>query len=590
MKEKIDFKYNLKVYYSFLRKYKLIAFSIIVILFITELANTTDRYLFKLIIDKGTLFSSGELSRSIFMIFSLKLILAFLIITLIKSFFKWYRLDMTNKLDANMILDLKKKFFTHLINLSHGFHTSHKTGSLISKMIRGGNAIDTLTDAFVFSFFPLIFSVLVVGSALYYFDPYLTVTVFLTMVIFLIYSIYILVKQRKFNIVANNKEDIEKATISNIFTNIDSVKYFGKEKQVINKFSNVIKDTKKAFLVYWKYFNWLESIQAIILGVGTLTLVWLTMSSFIEGELSLGSLVFIYTTFTSLFHPLSMFISGLRGSYRAMADFDALFRYSRITNEIKDKPNAKNLRIKEGEVEFKDITFKYNQRILFENFNLKIPKNTKVALVGHSGCGKTTLIKLLYRFYNLNKGKILIDGRDIADFKQESLRSELSIVPQECVLFDDTVRNNILFSKPKATEKDLEDAIKFAQLDKTIEEFPKKEKTIVGERGVKLSGGEKQRVSIARAILANKKILILDEATSSLDSQTESEIQKDLEKLMHGRTSIIIAHRLSTIMKADKIVVLSKGEIVQIGTHNELINQPGLYKKLWHLQKGGYIK
>jgi ATP-binding cassette subfamily B protein len=197
---------------------------------------------------------------------------------------------------------------------------------------------------------------------------------------------------------------------------------------------------------------------------------------------------------------------------------------------------------------------------------------------------------LLYRLYNLNSGEILIDGKDIKYFKQETLRSELSIVPQECVLFDDTIFNNIKFSKPDASRKEVMDAIKFAQLDRVINKFPKKENTIVGERGVKLSGGEKQRVSIARAILANQKVLILDEATSSLDSETEHEIQKDLKKLLEGRTSIIIAHRLSTIMNADKIVVMKNGKIVQIGKHSELIRKSGEYKQLWDLQKGGYIE
>ena len=244
---------------------------------------------------------------------------------------------------------------------------------------------------------------------------------------------------------------------------------------------------------------------------------------------------------------------------------------------------------KEAEIEFKNVSFKYNNKKILDNFNLKIKPGEKVALVGHSGSGKTTLVKLLYRFYDVNTGTILVDGKDVRNIKQESLRSELSIVPQECVLFDDTVYNNILFSNPKASRYEVLNAIKSAQLDKTVRNFPNKEETIVGQRGVKLSGGEKQRVSIARALLANKKVIVLDEATSSLDSQTESEIQKDLEKLLEGRTSIIIAHRLSTIMKADKIIVLEGGKIVQTGSHNTLINKPGLYKKLWNLQKGGYI-
>jgi len=280
---------------------------------------------------------------------------------------------------------------------------------------------------------------------------------------------------------------------------------------------------------------------------------------------------------------------GMRDIYRAMADFEDLFEYGKIQKEIKDSPGAKKLEIKEGEVEFKDIEFKYGHRKIFQNFSLHVPKNKKIALVGHSGSGKTTLVKLLYRLYDVNNGSITIDGKDIRNFKQESLRGEMSVVPQECILFDATVYENILFSRPDATRAEVMKAIKFAQLDKIIEKFPNKENTIVGERGVKLSGGEKQRVSIARAILANKKVLVLDEATSALDSETEHEIQADLKELMQGRTSIIIAHRLSTIMHADKIIVLKDGKIVQSGKHCQLIQQPGEYKKLWNLQKGGYL-
>src|SRR3989338_1294249 len=282
-------------------------------------------------------------------------------------------------------------------------------------------------------------------------------------------------------------------------------------------------------------------------------------------------------------------MEGLRGYNRSIADFHDLFQYGKAHNEIKDKLNAKDIEIKQGVIEFKNVSFKYHQNELIKNFNLKVDKNQKVALVGHSGSGKSTLVKILYRLYDLDNGTIKIDGVDIKDIKQESLRSELSIVPQECVLFDDTIYNNILFSNPKASRKEVLQAIKFAQLDKAVRNFPYKENTIVGERGVRLSGGEKQRVSIARALLANKKVLVLDEATSSLDSKTESEIQKDLQNLMQGRTSIIIAHRLSTIMSADLIVVLDKGKIAQQGTHNQLISKPGIYRELWGLQKGGYL-
>ena len=311
---------------------------------------------------------------------------------------------------------------------------------------------------------------------------------------------------------------------------------------------------------------------------------------FIHGKITLGTLTFIYTIYGGVMGPLFNFVHGVRGFYRSMADFQSLFQYGKLKNAIKDQPKAEELEILEGKVEFRNISFNYNTRHLFKKFQLVIPPHKKVALVGHSGSGKSTLVKLLYRLYDVCEGEILIDGKNINQFQQESLRSGLSIVPQECVLFDDTIYNNVAFSDPHAPHEKVMEAIKLAQLDRIIAHFPHKEKTIVGERGVKLSGGEKQRVSIARAILADKKILVLDEATSSLDSETERDIQIALGKLMENRTTIIIAHRLSTIMKADTIVVLDEGKIVQMGNHQQLIKQSGQYQKLWELQKGGYIK
>lgn len=329
--------------------------------------------------------------------------------------------------------------------------------------------------------------------------------------------------------------------------------------------------------------------QMFILAIGAFLLVYFPITSFLNKEITLGTLVFIYSLYGNIASPLFGFVGGMRNFYMAMADFQDLFEYGKIENDIKDKPGAKDLVIKRGEVELRNVDFNYGQRKIFSNLNLKIKPNEKIALVGHSGSGKTTLVKLINRFYDVDKGAILIDGEDIKNFKQESLRGETGIVPQECILFDDTLYNNVKFSKPEASRKEVMEAIKFAQLDKIIKNFTNKEETIVGERGVRLSGGEKQRVSIARAILANKKVLVLDEATSSLDSETEHEIQKDLQKLLQNRTSIIIAHRLSTIMTADRIIVFKEGKIIQQGKHSDLIKQPGEYRKLWTLQKGGYI-
>ncbi|MBT3405041.1 ABC transporter ATP-binding protein [archaeon] len=589
-KRKIDFKHNLGEYWQLLKKYKLIFLVLTLSVIITELVGVGNKFLFKRIIDDGEFFIAGTLASNVFVQTLIWIAVIYIGINLFRVFGKWINVHLLSTLDAELILDIKQKYFNHIIRLDHNFHTTHKTGSLISRMVRGAGAVVNLTDTLVFNFAPLVIQLIAVGISVAYFSMAPALVILGITISFIVYSFIIQQKQQSSRLEFNNTEDIEKGMISDIFTNIDSVKYFGKEKAIQNKYQSLIQKTKKASLKNWGFFRWWDSGQIFIISIGTFLIIYFPLKQFLAGEISLGTIVFIYTIYSTIVGPMFSFVWGMRGFYRAMADFQDLFEYGKFKNEIKDKAGAKNLEIKEGIVEFRNVNFSYGKRKLFENFNLKIKKNEKVALVGHSGCGKTTLIKLLNRLYDVKKGEILIDGKDIREFKQESIRGETGIVPQEAILFDDTIYNNIKFANPKASREEVLQAIKFAQLDKIILNFPKKENTIVGERGVKLSGGEKQRVSIARAILANKKVLVLDEATSALDSETESEIQKDLYKLMEGRTAIMIAHRLSTIMAADTIVVMKEGKIIQKGSHDELIKQKGEYNKLWNLQKGGYIE
>ncbi|MBT4165827.1 ABC transporter ATP-binding protein [archaeon] len=588
--KEIDFKYNFRIYWNLLKKYKLLMFLVVLFVLIKEIRVIVDKFLFKVIIDNGTDFNTGILTRTAFTNILIIVGAVFITFFILTSISNWLRIHFLNRLENNVITDLKRKFFNHILKLDHNFHTTHKTGSLISRIGRGAGAVERMTDIISFNFITLILQLTLVFFSLIYLETFSAMIMLITVIIFISYSFILQRLQEKSNIEANKAEDVEKGNVADIFTNIDSVKYYGKEKVVEDKFVKLSDTTRAFYLKNWDYFRWMSAGQSLILGTGTFVLLYFSLVKFLNGQISLGTLTFIYTTFAGLLVYIFGFVHGLRGFYRSMADFQELFEYNRFENEIKDKNNAPNLKISKGTIEFKNVNFNYGRRKFLQDFNLKINENEKVAFVGHSGCGKTTLVKLLNRFYDVNQGSILIDNKDIREFKQESIRSETGIVPQECVLFDDTIYNNIKFSNPKATRKQVLSAIKFAQLDKVIENFQDKENTIVGERGVKLSGGEKQRVSIARAILANKKILVLDEATSALDSETENEIQKDLQKLLKGRTSVIIAHRLSTIMNADRIIVLKKGRIIQMGKHSELIQQKGEYKKLWNLQKGGYIK
>jgi len=587
--KKVNMKYNLSEYFSFLKNYKLYLFLALFFVLLVELRQVAEKFLFKIVVDNGTSFAAGALDYSGFVKILILVAIAFIASLILSAIAKWLYLHFVNLLECNTILDLKRKYFNHIVELDHGFHVSHKTGSLISRLGRGSRAMERMTDVIIYNVAPLIFQLLAIVGSLVYFDVLSSVVIFFVILVFIIYSWITLNLQRKANLDANEAEDIEKANIGDIFTNIDSIKYFGKENFIKNKYEKLAKATKNLTIKHWNYFRWSDSGQSFIIGLGTFALVYFSIMQLLNGKITLGTVTFIYTSYIGLMGPLWGFMHGIREYYRSMADFQDLFEYGKVKKEILDNKDAKSLDITNGKIEFKDVSFNYGKRNIFKSFNLVIPENKKIALVGHSGSGKTTLVKLLYRLYDVNSGSISIDGKDIKSITQESLKNEMSIVPQECILFDDTVYNNIAFSKPNATRLEVMKAINFAQLDKIIKKFPNKENTIVGERGVKLSGGEKQRVSIARAILANKKVLVLDEATSSLDSETEHEIQADLKELMKNRTSIIIAHRLSTIMNTDQIIVMKEGKIVQKGTHQELINKPGEYKKLWNLQKGGYI-
>lgn len=588
-KPKIDFKYNLREYLGFVLNYKFLLFFIVISSLSYQFLELSESYLFKKIVDNANLYLNNSLPSNSFVSLLFYLGVVFIFVIFLRFILKWIGIFLLNKIQASLIAEFKRKYFNHIISLSHKFHTSNKTGSLISRLNRGSRAMEMLTDVLFFQVAPLLFQSVIVGFSLFYFNKIAGIISVLTILVFISYSFIIQMIQKKYKAIANQFEDSEKGFIGDIFTNIDSVKYFGKENKIKHLFFKKTRDTKEACLKDWSFFSWQDAGQNAIIGFGTFFILFFSLKAFISKELTLGELTFIFSVYGNLIGPMYSFVWGIRTLSRAMVDFQDIFEYGKIKNEIIDFPKSKVLNISRGEISFKNVSFDYGKKELFKDFNLDISPSQKVALVGHSGCGKTTLIKLLYRFYDLKKGDIYIDKTNIKNVIQESLRSQMSIVPQEAILFDDTIYNNILFAMPSAKRKDVLKAIKMAKLDKVIEGFPNKEKTIVGERGVKLSGGEKQRVSIARAILANKKILILDEATSALDSKTEADIQKGLEQLLKNRTSIIIAHRLSTIMSADRILVLKKGKIIEDGKHEDLINKKGEYYKLWKIQKGGYI-
>jgi ATP-binding cassette subfamily B protein len=590
-KKKIHFKRNFKEYFELVKKHKGLYILMIFMVILTEIIFLADKYLYKWFVDDSEKFISGSLNQDTFIQSLILIAIIYLVLVFLRSFSSWLNMHLIAMVEPKLIRDLKEKYFGHILKLSHKFHSEHESGKLISRLNRGSSSIEGITDVFVFQVGPIIIQFLVIFTSIAVFTWKPAIVLAAVIISFVSYSLYLQNKQKKIHAAWNKARDSESGFISDSLTNVESIKYFGSEKRIQNKYQKYIEKSRKTSKKYWDTFSKMSLGQQFIIGIGLIAMIYFPILEFLEGKITLGTVVFIYSLYGMISSNLFRFMWGIRNFYRSMGDMEDLFQYGEIKNEIKDKCHAKNLKIKKGFIEFKNVTFGFEEKNkLFNNFNLKIKPNEKIALVGHSGSGKTTIVKLLNRLYDVNEGSIKIDGKDIREFKQESLRSETGIVPQEPILFDDTIYNNIKFAKPRAKRKEIMEAIKLAQLEKIIKNLPKKENTVVGERGIKLSGGEKQRVSIARAILANKKILILDEATSALDSQTEHDIQKALEVLLEGRTSIIIAHRLSTIMDADRIIVLDKGKIVEEGNHKELIRKKGYYYKLWNLQSGGYLQ
>ena len=589
--KRLNYKLTLKNYFKYIWKFKFMFLLLLFSVFLLEIFHLIPNFLFKSLIDNGTLFSNGNLERIDFVHLLLILLSIYLVTRFFLVLMSYIRAKYLALVETKIIFNLKNHFFNHIVNLDHNFHTTHKSGSLISKLNRGAGAIEGLTDVIFFNFAPFFIQVIVIGASLIYFNWISALIVGLVAFSFVLFSVKIQQSQQLDKKAYNKYDNLEKGNISDIFINIDSIKYFGKNEFIKSLYKKYSNKTKEKQYKYYSWFKLFDSGQNIIIGIGTIAILFFPILDFLKGNITLGTVSFIYTTYLSLIGSLYGLVWGIRGFYRSLTDLQDLFDYENYKKEIVDKEKTIPLKIEKGEIEFKNIYFNYDKNNkLFNNFNLKIPANKTVALVGSSGCGKTSLIKLLYRFYNLNSGEILIDNINIEDVAQEKLRNEMSIVPQEVILFDDTIYNNIKFANPSARKQEVLNAIKFAQLNDLIKKLPKGYNTIVGERGVKLSGGQKQRVSIARAILANKKLLVLDEATSALDSETEHNIKVALEKLMKNRTSIVIAHRLSTIMNADLIVVLDEGKIVQMGTHRELITQGGEYAKLWNFQKGGFLQ
>lgn len=519
-----------------------------------------------------------------------------LIAILIVECFEWvfWRLNgfLCATKQSRVMADISNHCFEYLHLHSYAFFTNNFAGGLVKKITRLVKSFEEFTDKIIFELIPIILRGVIILVVLFYLHPLLGFTMLGWTALYLVTNYFLSIYKLKFDIARSKADTKVTASLADSISNSITVKLFSAFKYERNRFADDTEDWYLKNRKSWIIHNYIDAFQAVLMIAIEFLIMFVAIKLWSKNLLTVGDFVMIQVYLFDFFNNLWNFGRMIRDMYESLASAQEMTEILNTPHQIADQPKAKKLKVKNGEIEFKDITFAYEENdAVLKNLDLKIKPGEKIALIGPSGGGKSTIVKLLLRFFDLKEGQIRIDDQNISTITQESLRKEVSLVPQDPVLFHRTLMENIRYGNLSASDEAVFAAAKTAHCHEFISKLPKGYETFVGERGVKLSGGERQRVAIARAILSNAKILVLDEATSNLDSESEVLIQEALRELMKNRTSIIIAHRLSTIMQADKILVIKDGNIAEQGTHGDLINKKGgLYKKLWSLQVNGYLK
>ncbi|ASY68223.1 ABCB family ABC transporter ATP-binding protein/permease [Sinorhizobium fredii] len=515
------------------------------------------------------------------------LVLAYNLARLLQSGLNQLRDALFASVGQHAVRQLAYRTFVHMHQLSLRFHLERRTGGLSRIIERGTKGIETIVRFTILNSVPTLIEFLLTAVIFWwgYGFSYLLVTA-VTVWLYIWFTVrasdWRIAIRRSMN---DSDTDANTKAIDSLL-NFETVKYFGNEEMEAKRFDKSMERYERAATQVWTSLGWLNFGQALIFGAGTAVMMTISALAVKSGEQTIGDFVFVNAMLIQLAIPLNFIGFVYREIRQGLTDIEHMFDLLDVQAEVVDRPDAKELEIERGAIAFKDVHFAYDAaRPILKGISFEVPAGKTVAVVGPSGAGKSTLSRLLYRFYDVQRGSITVDGQDVRDVTQKSLRGAIGMVPQDTVLFNDSIAYNIRYGRTAASDAEVEAAAEAAQIADFVGGLPEGYRAMVGERGLKLSGGEKQRVAIARTILKAPPILILDEATSALDTKTEQEIQAALDVVSRNRTTLVIAHRLSTVINADEIIVLKDGVIAERGTHGELIDRDGLYASMWSRQR-----
>ena len=578
-RSKVNFK-NIEKMFPYIWNFKSRVIFALIFLIIAKLATVGVPILLKDIVDSLN-------SNNTLMILPLGLLIAYGLLRLTTAFFNELRDVLFAKIRYHAVYEISVKVLTHLHKMSLRFHLERQTGSIIRDLERGTQSLSSLINYMIFIILPTIIEVLLVGFILILtYDINFALITFSTIIVYILFTLKVTNWRMSFRHDMNKFDSEANSIAVDSLLNYETVKYFNNEKFEIKRFSNILFKWENSAMQSMTTMSLLNFGQAFIITIGVTLIMIEASKGVIVGAITLGDLVLVNALMLQLFVPLNTLGIVYRQIIYALADMDMLVKLLEKDIEITDKKNSKDLKVTFGNIKFDNVSFSYNEnRKILKNVSLNVPSGKKIAIVGPSGAGKSTLGRLLFRFYDSSQGRILIDGQNINNCTQSSLRKNIAVVPQDTVLFNESIYFNIKYAKNSASKDDVVKAAKMANIHNFINSLPDKYNTIVGERGLKLSGGEKQRVAIARAVLKSPKIILFDEATSSLDSNSENKILQSMKEVSKNITSLIIAHRLSTIKDADNIYVLNEGQIIESGNHDYLLSLKGTYSQMWNLQK-----